>query len=110
MNNPKYDLTKANHPEWSDEQVWTAISLDMETDRVIEIKGSDVTPDDPTIIKEIINGAKKWLSDVLPQVFERVKSFFDNLINTIGAWVKKGLEYVVDLIDQMFSTNGTLRI
>ena len=42
MSNPKYDEYKAKHPDWSDEQIWTAISLDMEADVVIENKGKDV--------------------------------------------------------------------
>lgn len=102
MNNSKYDEMKAKHPDWSDEQIWTAISLDMEADKVIDDKGADVNPDDPDIIREILIGAKRWLSEVLPQIFERVRNFFDKLITTIGTWVKKGLSYVVDLIDTLF--------
>ncbi len=102
MSNPKYDEMKAKHPDWSDEQIWTAISLDMEADKVIDEKGADVNPDDPDIIKEIIIGAKRWLSEVLPQIFERVRNFFDKLITTIGTWVQKGLAYVIDLIDTLF--------
>ncbi len=98
MSNPKYEEYKAKHPDWSDEQIWTAISLDMEADVVIENKGNDVDPDDPDVIKEILVGARNWLSEVLPQIFERVKNFFDKIINTLGSWVQKGLQYVVDLI------------
>ena len=105
MNNSKYDEMKAKHPDWSDEQIWTAISLDMEADKVIDEKGADVNPDDPDIIREILTGAKRWLSEVLPQIFERVRNFFDKLITTIGTWVKKGLSYVVDLIDTLFGND-----
>ena len=77
MSNPKYDKYKALHPDWSDEQIWTAISLDMEADVVIEKKGDDVDPDDTDVIKEIRVGARNWLYEVLPQIFERVKNFFD---------------------------------
>ena len=100
--NPKYNEFKAKHPDWSDEQIWTAISLDMEADNVIENKGADVDPNDPDIIKEIILGARQWLSEVLPQIFEKVAKFFDKLITTIGTWVQKGLTYVIDLIDTLF--------
>ena len=98
MSNPKYDEYKAKHPDGSDEQIWTAISLDMEADVVIENKGKDVDPDDPDVIKEILVGARNWLSEVLPQIFERVKNFFDKIICTLASWVQKGLQYVVDLI------------
>ena len=102
MNNKMYNEIKAKHPDWSDEQIWTAISLDMEADNVIENKGADVDPNDPDIIKEIILGARQWLSEVLPQIFEKVAKFFDKLITTIGTWVQKGLTYVIDLIDTLF--------
>lgn len=60
MNNPKYDYYKAKHPEWSDEQIWTAVSLDMESDKVIDEKGADVDPNDPDMIKEVLDGARRW--------------------------------------------------
>lgn len=98
MNNPKFNEYKAKHPDWSDEQIWTAISLDMETDVVIDKKGANVDPNDPDVIKEILVGARNWLETVLPRVFEKVRVFFDNVINTLASWVQKGLEFVVDLI------------
>lgn len=98
MNNPKYDYYKAKHPEWSDEQIWTAVSLDMESDKVIDAKGADVDPNDPDMIKEVLDGARRWLSEVLPDVFAKVAKFFDTLLTTIGEWVQKGLSYVVEAI------------
>lgn len=100
--NPKYDEMKAKHPNWSDDQIWTAISLDMEADTIIDTRGTDVDINDPSIIEEIIIGAKQWLSDVLPKIYERVKTFFDKLLTTIATWVKKGLSYIADLIDTLF--------
>lgn len=98
MNNPKYDYYKAKHPEWSDEQIWTAVSLDMESDKVIDEKGADVDPNDPDMIIEVLDGARRWLSEVLPDVFAKVAKFFDTLLTTIGEWVQKGLSYVVEAI------------
>lgn len=98
MNSPKYDYYKAKHPEWSDEQIWTAVSLDMESDKVIDEKGADVDPNDPDMIKEVLDGARRWLSEVLPDVFAKVAKFFDTLLTTIGEWVQKGLSYVVEAI------------
>ena len=98
----KYDEMKAAHPGWSDEQIWTAVSLDMEADKVIEDKGDDVDPNDPDIIEEIIKGAMEWLDAVLPVIFEKVKLFFQNLLLTIGNWVRKGLEYIFEYINIYF--------
>ena len=98
MNNQKFNECKIKHPDWTDEQIWTSISLELETDAVIENKGEDVDPDDPDIIKEIIIGARNWLEEVLPNIFAKVSHFFESLLSTIGDWVTKGLTYVVDAI------------
>lgn len=89
------------HPDWSDEQIWTAISLSMEADNVIENAGEDINPNDPDIIKQIIVGAQNWLRDVLPNIFAKVAKFFDRMISTLGEWVQKGLSFVVDAIARL---------
>ena len=70
----------------------------MSAENEISRAGTDVDPNAPELIRRIIEGARSWLSEVLPQVFERVKSFFDQVINTLASWVQKGLQYLVDLI------------
>lgn len=97
-NHPKYKFYKQMHPEWSDDQIKTAISIDLSADNEITRAGANVDPNDPNLIRNIIEGARAWLAEVLPQVFERVKNFFDKIISTLASWVQKGLQYVVDLI------------
>lgn len=96
----QYEKYKQNHPDWSDEQIWTAISIDMQADKVIEDAGADIDPGDPDIMTAIIRGAMEWLDDALPIIFEKVKDFFANLLSNIGTWVKKGIEYIINLIGE----------
>lgn len=105
MENPKFNEIKAKHPDWSDEQIWTALSLNMEAEKTIEKAGKDVNPNDPDIIKEIIVGAQNWLKEVLPNVFAQVAKFFEKMISTFGEWVQKGLTYVVDAISRLLNKN-----
>ena len=98
----KFDIIKEKHPNWSDEQIWSAVSLDMEADRVIEEKG-EVNPDDPDIIEEIIRGAMEWLDDALPMIMEKVRDLFNALLQNIGNWLRKGMEYVMDFIGNWFT-------
>ena len=105
MENPKFKEIKTKHPDWSDEQIWTALSLNMEADNVIENAGDDIDPNDPDIIKEIIVGAQNWLKEVLPNIFAKVAQFFERMISTIGEWVQKGLSYVVDAIARLLGKN-----
>lgn len=100
MNNEKYNAMKAKHPEWSDEQIWTAISLDMQADATIEKKGGNINPNDPDIITEIIKRAAEWLVATLPVIFERVKPFFKKLLDNLAVWIQKGWDYVSVLISK----------
>jgi len=52
-------------------------------------------------VKAILDGARRWLSEVLPDVFTRVSSFFDRAISTVGEWIQKGLSYAVELIAKL---------
>lgn len=102
-NHPKYKFYKQMHPEWSDDQIKTAISIDLSADNEITRAGTNVDPNDPNLIRNIIEGARAWLAEVLPQVFERVKNFFDKIISTLASWVQKGLQYVVNLIETILN-------
>ena len=98
MNNERFERFKAKHPNWSDEQIWTAVSLDMAQDTTIEEKGGDIDPNDADIWKEIVSQAKDWIKEVLPQVFEKVKALFDNIIHQISEWVKKNIPVIMEKI------------
>ncbi|MBO7211972.1 MAG: hypothetical protein J6V44_13365 [Methanobrevibacter sp.] len=98
MNNERYNFYKKEHPEWSDEQIWTAISIDMQTAKTFRDGGYDVDINQPDVVEKILVGARNWLSTALPQIFQKVKDLFNNLINTIASWVQRGLQYVVDII------------
>lgn len=100
MNNEKYNAMKAKHPEWSDEQIWTAISLDMQANATIEKKGGNINPNDLDIWEMILEGAKKWLKTNLPVIFERVEQFFENLLDNLAVWIQKGWDYVSVLISK----------
>ncbi len=101
MSNPKYDYYKSKHPEWSDEQIWTAVSLDMESAKVIDERGEDINPNDPDLISSILNGARNWLKNVLPTIFAKVAQFFDKMLSTIETWISKGLNFVIESIAKL---------
>ena len=101
----EFDEIKAAYPTWKDEQVWTALSLNMEADKVIESKGNDISVNDPIIIEEIVKGAKKWLAEVLPVIFEKVKDFFQKLLANIEVLVKEGLKKGIEYLIKVLITN-----
>ena len=89
-NSEIYKKYKKPHPNWSDEQIAMAISIAMEADKTVEVN-KDVDPNDPEVIKGIIEGARKWLQEVLPELFAKVAAFFDDVIMNLGDWVSQGL-------------------
>lgn len=100
-NNTVYQRIKEKHPDWSDEQIWTAASLQMQADVVLD-SHEEVSFEDPDIMELIIRGAMEWLDEALPLIFEKVKQMFANLLQNLGAWIRKGWEYVMQIISKGF--------
>ncbi|MBD5318718.1 MAG: hypothetical protein HDS09_05595 [Bacteroides sp.] len=106
MKEDLFNEIKKRHPEWSDEQVWIAVSLDQETDRVIEKAGADVDMNDGGIFIAIIEGAREWLRNQLPYIFDKVKDVFANFLaalkDNIKYWVTEGLNYLLKSLIKSF--------
>lgn len=102
MGNPKFDEIRRKHPDWSDEQVWAAVSISMEADNTVEKAGKDIDPNNPEILRSIIKGAQEWLKAVLPQIFEKLKALFNQLLARLGEWIQKGFEYIMVYIGEYF--------
>lgn len=99
----RYDYYKQLHPQWSDDQIWAAISVEMNAENVLAKEGDQMKPNDPDVIREILTGARDWLQDVLPNVFARVGEFFNRMISSLGEWISKGLTYVVEAIAKLLN-------
>ena len=82
-----FDEIKSQHPEWSDEQIWTAVSIRQSADASIE-KDPEIDPHDPKVWSSIISKAKDWLKEVMPKVFEAVKKLFADLLDMLKDWIK----------------------
>lgn len=99
-NNERFDRIKAKHPDWSDDQVWMAVSLDLQQDATIE-QNKDVDPNDPNIWKTIVTKAKGWLQEVLPVVFEKVKEVFNTLLNRLKEWIAENVPVIFERITEL---------
>ena len=71
-------MLKEKHPQWSDEQIKSAIAIELSAGNVVDKAGKDASPEDPDIVRAVLEGAKEWLHEVLPEVFVKVAAFFDN--------------------------------
>ncbi len=104
--NERFDGIRAKHPDWSDEQVWMAVSLDMQQDATIDQRGKDINPKDPDIWKEIIDKAKDWLEAVLPIVYEKVRELFAVLLANLKKWIEKGITNITEWLLEVFGRRG----
>ena len=100
-NNERYRFYKNNYPDWSEEQIWMAISIDMKAKDAIKSNCSDIDLHNESIMLSIIEGAREWLNVVLPNIYEKVKAFFDKIIINIGRWIQKGLNCLFDEFDKL---------
>lgn len=99
---------KAKHPDWSDEQIWTQVSIMISAgapDGPISRGGADVNPTEE-IIRIVLEKAKEWLFEVLPDIFMKVADFFTELIDSLPDWAKNGLSYAFRLIARYFGNDN----
>lgn len=99
--NERFNDYKNNHPDWSDEQIWMAISIDLKAKDTVKSSEGDVDLHDESIMLSILDGARQWLNVVLPDIYEKVKTQFDKIITNIGKWIQKGLNYLLDELDKL---------
>lgn len=93
-NNERYNYYKRLHPEWSEEQIWTAVSIDMQTANTIKKGGEDVNVNDENVIRSILKSAQQWLEEVLPAIYRKVADFFRKAFE----WIKQGIHDILDWI------------
>lgn len=97
-NNARYQYYKNLHPEWSEEQIWLAVSCDEQAKITVKNGGDDININSPEIIDHIIRAAQRWLEENLPYIFEKVKQFFANALRSLANWARRGWEYLLEII------------
>jgi hypothetical protein len=90
----EYDHIARKRPNWSHSQIMTKVGLSHTMDKKIG-KGEDIDPDDPTVIKEILKGAKDFLIGVglfIADVFEAI----DEALTYVGNKLKEFWDWLWD--------------
>lgn len=98
-----YNEIKEAHPEWSDEQIWTQVSIRISGEETIS-QNPDMTVNDNDIVKTIIRMADNWIHENLPYIWEKVKGWFENILNNIIDWFKeRGWSFLTDIFTDFFT-------
>ena len=88
------------HPEWGQDQNELKSALDCHIDDFISKNPTmDVTD---KIIEMIVRQTRAWIERNLPNLMEKVRGFFDYVLDNIGDWIMKGINYLTDLISDYF--------
>lgn len=92
---------KTVHPNWTDEQVWTQVSIRINAEDVIS-ETPYASPNDVDLIKTIMLRAKDWLVNKLPDIALKVagiiQSFIDDLPNWAQTLIRKGLSWLYQIV------------
>lgn len=92
-----FNVIKKDHPEWSDEQVWTQVSVHISGEKVIS-QNPNNNENDSLIVRSIIEMANNWLRDNLPYIWEKAKDWFAGILNRIIDWFKeRGWDFLMDV-------------
>lgn len=96
---------KEKHSDWSDEQIWTNVSVMLSSGEAITNAGPDVTYSED-LLRTVLEKAKEWLLETLPEIFAKVAVFFNELLESLPDWAKQGIKYAFKLIFNYFSGNN----
>lgn len=93
---------KEKHPDWSDEQIWTNVSVMLAGEDAVIIAGPNPAPSED-LLRTVLEKAKEWLLETLPDIFAKVADFFTELIDSLPEWAKQGIRYAFKLIVNYFN-------
>lgn len=101
MNKDKlYQQVKEQHPDWTDEQIWTQVSVMIGADDAVT--NSDPSTPLEALLEIVIRKAEEWLRTNLPRIFAKVVDFFAQLWERLPDIVMRGLNYLWRVIEDIF--------
>ena len=106
MNKEKiFKKVSAEHPEWTAEQVWSKVAIEIQADEAIE-NNKDLDPNDPGIWKSIITKARDWLKEIMPVIYEKVKEIFSTILQKLKEWWDENKHEIVKNIIEVITAIG----
>lgn len=101
MNKDKlYKQVKEQHPNWTDEKIWTQVSVMIGADDAV--LSSDPSTPLELLLEIVIKKAEDWLRVNLPKIFAKVAEFFTKLWERLPDIIMRGLNYIWRVIEEIF--------
>jgi len=92
-----YDYVKRNHPNWTHSQIMTRLAFDKKAGDLIDNGSSDIDPEDTSILKMILEGAKEILKK-WKILNSKIMETIDDTISYLSDLIKKGITYLSDIL------------
>ena len=90
------------YPNMSEEGKWTQASVILNGGIIID-ENPDVKPTED-LLRLVLEKAKEWLYEKLPDIFAKVAGFFNDLIESLPQWAKNGLQQIFKFIVNYFNS------
>ncbi len=106
INNDDLDIfahVKGQNPQWNDTQVWADVSMQREIEDAVDhglVDANSITRD---FIELVVRRARIWIEDNLPNIIEKVAGFFESLLDNIGDWISRGVNWFMDAIGDLIA-------
>lgn len=97
----EYDWQKQRNPSWTHKQIMTRFAVDEQIKKLFNDGIINVDPTDPTLLSEILEGAKNFLKDAgifIAEVFTAI----DNALDVLGDLIVSGISYVGDKLQEFW--------
>lgn len=94
------NFNRQNHPDWNEEQLGLKSALDIQADEMFN-ENPDVTFTEE-FLRLLLRRTEQWIEEHLPELFEKLKDVFSALLGKIGEWLMNGLEYLGEIISNLF--------
>lgn len=97
MDTTRFNELRSMYPDWSEEKIWTTISIEQQSANIIDDNpGSEATPE---FLRIMLKKAGEWLEAELPHIYERVADFFISILDELARWIRENLP---DLLERMW--------
>lgn len=99
-NQKVYDEIKEDKPSWGHKQIMFKVAMLEKIDTIPEGPG-DPDPDDPKVMKSVLEGAKDFLNSV-GIVFGTVITIIDQTLETLGDIIYRGISSIGNALQKIW--------
>lgn len=95
-----YDRIKRENPQYNHKAIYLKTVLELKIEEGLGTGNRDIDPTD--FWEEVLRGARRFLESV-GNIARDVFDTIDRALSKVANWIGRGIEVVVDFLDDLFS-------